>query len=220
MEMVHKVFSLEPAMHMLVVDDGSPDGTGQIVKDLQQEYSGKLHLIEREGKSGLGTAYISGFRWALEHNYQLVCEMDADFSHDPDDLVRLCAACTSDADMSVGSRYVEGGGVVDWTWDRKMLSYWASYYVRMVLGFQVKDTTAGFVCYSREVLEKLDLAGVRSIGYAFQVEMKYRVHKNGFKIQEVPILFKDRVKGTSKMSMNIFSEAVIGVWKMRSIKVK
>lgn len=218
--MVHKVFSLSPAMHLLIVDDGSPDGTGNLVKELQQQYSGKLHLIERMGKLGLGTAYLRGFKWAMDHNYEFICEMDADFSHNPDDLIRLCEACESRADMSVGSRYVQGGGVVDWTLDRKLLSFWASYYVRTVLGIKVKDTTAGFVCFRRSVLEKLDLDGVRSIGYAFQVEMKYRVIKNGFTIEEVPIMFKDRIKGTSKMSMNIFTEAVLGVWRMRRIKFK
>ena len=216
--MIRKVFSLQPSFHLLIVDDGSPDGTGAIVKEMQAEFPDRLHLIERMGKLGLGTAYIRGFKWAMERPYRFICEMDADFPHDPDDLIRLAKACEDGGDMSVGSRYVEGGGVVDWTWDRKMLSYWASYYVRSVLGIKVRDTTAGFVCYRDHVLKKLDLDGVRSIGYAFQVEMKYRVVKNGFRIQEVPILFKDRTKGTSKMSMNIFSEAVVGVWRMRRIK--
>lgn len=217
--MVQKVMSLEPAMHILVVDDGSPDGTGQIVKGLQVEFPGRLHLMEREGKLGLGTAYIAGFRWALERSYEYICEMDADFSHDPDDLVRLCDACEEGADMSVGSRYVKGGSVKDWTWERKVLSYCASLYVRSILMIGVRDTTAGFVCYSRKVLATLDLDAVRSIGYAFQVEMKYRVKKHGFVIKEVPITFKDRVKGNSKMSMNIFKEAMWGVVKMRGIRI-
>lgn len=219
MEIIRKVFSLVPAMHVLIVDDGSPDGTGQMVKDLQKQYDGALHLIEREGKLGLGTAYIAGFRWSMDRQYQYVCEMDADFSHDPDDLVRLCKACEEGADMSVGSRYVEGGSVKDWTLERKILSYCASLYVRTILWLNVRDTTAGFVCYTRKVLETLDLDAVRSIGYAFQVEMKYRVKKHGFTIEEVPITFKDRVKGNSKMSMNIFKEAMWGVVKMRGIKV-
>jgi dolichol-phosphate mannosyltransferase len=206
-------------MDILIVDDGSPDGTGDIVKELQKEFPGRLHLKERAGKLGLGTAYIAGFKWALGNDYRYICEMDADFSHDPDDLIRLCEACVNGADMSVGSRYVKGGSVKDWTLERKVLSYCASLYVRSILMIGVRDTTAGFVCYTRNVLATLDLDAVRSIGYAFQVEMKYRVKKHGFKIEEVPITFKDRVKGNSKMSMNIFKEAMWGVLKMRGIRV-
>lgn len=212
-----RVFVLDPPFDVLVVDDGSPDGTAGIVKDLQARWPGRLHLLERQGKQGLGTAYIAGFKWALQREYAFIFEMDADLSHDPDDLLRLYQACAEGADMSVGSRYVKGGQVKDWSWDRVLISYFASLYVRIVLWLGVRDTTAGFVCYRRKVLETIDLDDVRFIGYAFQIEMKYRTKLHGFSIREVPITFVDRVKGRSKMSMNIFQEAFWGVLKMRSI---
>ncbi|MCB0781778.1 MAG: polyprenol monophosphomannose synthase, partial [Flavobacteriales bacterium] len=180
-------------------------------------WPGRLHLLERQGKQGLGTAYIAGFKWALQREYAFIFEMDADLSHDPDDLLRLYQACADGADMSVGSRYVKGGHVKDWSWDRVLISYFASLYVRLVLWLGVRDTTAGFVCYRRKVLETIDLDDVRFIGYAFQIEMKYRTKLHGFTIREVPITFVDRVKGRSKMSMNIFHEAFWGVLKMRWI---
>ena len=213
-----RVFGLQPEFHVLVVDDGSPDGTAAIVKDLQAQWPDRLHMLERSGKLGLGTAYITGFKWAIERKYDFIFEMDADFSHDPNDLVRLYEACAKGgADMSVGSRYVDGGHVKDWSWDRVMLSYCASLYVRAILWLGVRDTTAGFVCYKRHVLERLPLDAIKFVGYAFQIEMKYRTKLAGFKIVEVPITFIDRVKGKSKMSANIFREAIIGVWKMKTI---
>jgi len=216
-KILRAVFSLEKEFHVLVVDDGSPDGTADIVKGLMaEEFAGKLHIEERAGKQGLGTAYIHGFNWALERHYGYVFEMDADFSHNPNDLPRLYEACANDgADMSVGSRYVAGGGVENWAWHRKMLSKYASVYVRMVLWIGIKDTTAGFKCYTRPVLEAIDFSGIRFIGYAFQIEMKYTALRLGFKIKEVPIRFVDRLEGESKMSMGIFKEAFSGVWKMR-----
>lgn len=217
-DIIGHVFRLVPEFHLLVVDDGSPDGTAAIVKRLQQQWPDRLHLIERAGKLGLGTAYITGFKWAIERKYDFIFEMDADFSHDPDDLVRLHAACAEGgADMSVGSRYVKGGEVKDWSWDRIMLSVGASLYVRSILWLGVRDTTAGFVCYRRHVLERLALDEIKFVGYAFQIEMKYRAKLAGFTITEVPITFIDRVKGKSKMSTNIFREAIIGVWRMRTI---
>lgn len=210
------VLRLEPEFHVLVVDDGSPDGTAAIVRVLQQREPQRVHLLEREGKLGLGTAYIAGFKWALERGYDYIFEMDADFSHDPDDLLRLFAACAQGgADMSVGSRYVKGGRVSDWAWNRIMLSWSASQYVRAVLWLGVHDTTAGFACYRANTLRALPLDEIHFIGYAFQIEMKYRVKLAGFRIREVPITFIDRVKGTSKMSANIFREAFLGVIKMR-----
>ena len=215
-EILAHVLGLRPEFHVLVVDDGSPDGTGDIVEDLRAEWPGRLHLMRRQGKLGLGTAYIAGFKWALERGYAHIFEMDADFSHDPNDLLRLYAACAEGgADMSVGSRYVRGGQVKDWAWHRILISYCASLYVRMVLWLGVRDTTAGFVCYSREVLAALPLDDIRFVGYAFQIEMKYRARLQGFTIKEVPITFIDRVKGRSKMSMGIFHEAFLGVIKMR-----
>lgn len=209
------VLRLDPAFDVLVVDDGSPDGTAALVKEAQGEAPSRLHLLERSGKLGLGTAYITGFKWALERGYGYVFEMDADFSHNPDDLVRLWKACADGADMSVGSRYVKGGRVKEWSWDRIVLSYCASIYVRAVLWLGVRDTTAGFVCYTRRVLEALPLDEVRFIGYAFQIEMKYRVRRLGFRIAEVPITFIDRELGTSKMNTSIFREAILGVLQMR-----
>jgi len=211
------VMSLQPCFDVLIVDDNSPDGTAGIVKHLQGEFNGRLHLLERAEKNGLGTAYIAGFKWCLERSYAYIFEMDADFSHRPDDLVRLYEACaTNGADMSVGSRYVKGGQVKDWSWNRVLLSYCASLYVRMILWLGVRDTTAGFVCYQRHVLEALPLDEIKFIGYAFQIEMKYRVRLKGFRIAEVPITFIDRAKGQSKMSSGIFKEAVLGVVLMRA----
>ena len=215
-EITARVLGLQPDFDILIVDDGSPDGTAAIVKDLQGGAQGRLHLLERSGKLGLGTAYIAGFKWALAKGYEHIFEMDADFSHNPDDLVRLYDACAKHGgDMSVGSRYVSGGRVKDWSWDRVLLSFCASIYVRMVLWLGVRDTTAGFVCYTRRVLEALPLDEVRFIGYAFQIEMKYRVRRKGFRIVEVPITFIDRERGTSKMNSSIFQEAIVGVLQMR-----
>lgn len=214
--MLRTVFSLSEGFEVLVVDDGSPDGTSAIVKGMQQEFEGILHILERSGKQGLGTAYIHGFEWALERGYDYIFEMDADFSHDPNDLERLLSACTDQGgDMSIGSRYCKGGKVENWPFTRWMMSYFASFYVRTVLWMNIKDTTAGFKCYSRKVLEAIDLNEIRFVGYAFQIEMKYTAYKLGFKIVEVPITFKDRELGQSKMSMSIFKEAFLGVFKMR-----
>ena len=214
--MVRKVFSLPKDFHLLIVDDGSPDGTASIVKELQKEFDGRLFIMERSGKLGLGTAYIAGFKWALARTYEYVFEMDCDFSHNPDDLVRLYAGCKEQGgDLSVGSRYVKGGGVENWPWHRLLISFGASIYVNTVLWLGVRDSTAGFVCYKRRVLEKINLDNIKFIGYAFQIEMKYKARRNGFKIVEVPIRFADRVLGTSKMSMGIFNEAIVGVLKMR-----
>lgn len=214
-KMVHTVFSLPREFELLVVDDGSPDGTAVKVKELQATYAGKLHIEERKGKLGLGTAYIHGFKWALARNYDYIFEMDCDFSHNPADLVRLLEACEQGADVAVGSRYVKGGNVSNWDMKRILLSYFASVYVRMILWIPVKDTTAGFKCYRRKVLESIELDQIRFMGYAFQIEMKYRAVKKGFKIVEVPIMFTDRVLGVSKMSTKIFKEAFIGVIQMR-----
>jgi dolichol-phosphate mannosyltransferase len=204
---------------MLIVDDGSPDGTAQIVKELQKQLSDRLFLIERSGKLGLGTAYIAGFKWAIANNYDYVFEMDADFSHNPDSLDALYNACAEGgADVSVGSRYTKGGRIENWPLMRKLISYGGSVYSRIILMFPVKDTTAGFVCYKRRVLEDLDLDNIQFIGYAFQIEMKYRSHRRGFKVVEVPITFTDRTEGTSKMSKGIVKEAMYGVWKMRQFK--
>jgi dolichol-phosphate mannosyltransferase len=214
--MIRKVFSLAHAFDILIVDDGSPDGTADIVKKLQSEFPARLHILERRGKLGLGTAYIAGFKWALQRHYAFIFEMDCDFSHNPDDLIRLHDACSSGkGDISVGSRYVKGGGVENWPWHRMLISGGAGIYVNVVLGLGVKDATAGFVCYTRKVLEKMNLDGIRFIGYAFQIEMKYKARKLGFRIVEVPIRFADRQFGTSKMSLGIFNEAFLGVLKMR-----
>ena len=210
------VFQLDVPFHVLVVDDGSPDGTADIVRSLQDEFSGQLHLKTRKGKLGLGTAYISGFEWALEHGYDYIYEMDADFSHNPKDLVRLRHACHAGmADVAVGSRYTKGGGVKNWPWDRLWLSYGASLYVRLITGMQVKDPTAGFKCYKKEVLESIDFSKIKFIGYALQIEMKFAAHTLGYRISEVPIIFSDRELGTSKMSAGIIQEAIFGVLKMK-----
>ena len=208
---------MEKSFDILVVDDGSPDGTAQIVRELMaSEFADRLFIIERSGKQGLGTAYIAGFKWALERHYGYVIEMDADFSHNPDDLPRLYAACHNDgADVSVGSRYVTGVNVVNWPMGRILMSYFASQYVRIVTGIPVHDTTAGFVCYRREVLETLELDKIRFKGYAFQIEMKYTAYKIGFKIKEVSVVFVNRQEGTSKMNGSIFSEAFFGVMRLR-----
>jgi dolichol-phosphate mannosyltransferase len=201
------------------LDDGSPDGTADKVKELQKEFTGKLHIEERKGKLGLGTAYIHGFKWALARDYDFIFEMDCDFSHNPKDLVRLLEACENGADVAVGSRYTKGGQVSNWPIGRILMSYFASVYVRMVLWLPVKDTTAGFKCYRKKVLQTVDLDAVRFMGYAFQIEMKYRAYKKGFKIVEVPIMFTDRVLGVSKMSTKIFKEAFVGVVQMRFMKM-
>lgn len=214
-KMIHTVFSLPRDFELLIVDDGSPDGTAAKVKELQKSYAGKLHIEERKGKLGLGTAYIHGFKWALARDYDYIFEMDCDFSHNPADLVRLLEACENGADVAVGSRYVKGGNVSNWDMKRILLSYFASIYVRMILWIPVKDTTAGFKCYKRKVLESIELDHIKFMGYAFQIEMKYRAVKKGFKIVEVPIMFTDRVLGVSKMSTKIFKEAFIGVIQMR-----
>lgn len=219
-DIITHVMGLEGGFHVLVIDDGSPDGTAAIVKDQQEKWVGRLHLLERSGKQGLGTAYLTGFKWALEHGYDYVFEMDADFSHNPDDLVRLWKACADEgADLSVGSRYCSGISVVDWPIGRIIMSYGASLYVRAILGMRVFDSTAGFVCYSRKVLETLDLDAVRMKGYGFQIEMKYTAYKLGFKVKEVPIVFVNRQKGTSKMSSGIFGEAFWGVIALRFRKI-
>ncbi|MDP4663125.1 MAG: polyprenol monophosphomannose synthase [Salibacteraceae bacterium] len=214
-KMVRKVFSLPEAFDLLIVDDGSPDGTAAIVKELQKEFQGNLHIEERTGKLGLGTAYIHGFKWGLNRHYQYLFEMDCDFSHNPDDLIRLYAAAKNGADVAIGSRYTKGGKVENWPVGRILMSYFASVYVRMVLWMNVMDTTAGFKCYRREVLENIDLDGVKFIGYAFQIEMKYRAWRKKYKLVEVPITFIDRVLGASKMSTGIFKEAFWGVLQMR-----
>ncbi len=213
---IEKIFSLTGGFHVLVIDDNSPDGTAAIVKSIQNNYPEKLHLIEREGKQGLGTAYIRGFKWALEHGYQYIFEMDADFSHNPDDLPRLYDACVDKgADLAIGSRYKSGVNVVNWPMGRVLMSYFASIYVRFITGMSIKDTTAGFKCYSRNVLESINLDKIRFKGYAFQIEMKYTAWKLGFNIVEVPIIFTDRKQGESKMSEGIFNEALFGVINMR-----
>ncbi len=212
---IDAVFQLPGNFHILIVDDNSPDKTAEIVKELQKKYTGKLHLLERPNKDGLGRAYISGFKWALKHQYEYIFEMDADFSHDPNDLPRLLKACEDGYDIAIGSRYVKEGKVENWPFGRILMSYFASVYVRMILWINIQDTTSGFKCYHRKVLETMDLDLIQFNGYAFQIEMKYYALKLGFKIKEIPITFKDRNQGQSKMSKAIFKEALIGVWKMR-----
>lgn len=212
---IRAVFGLSVPFHILVIDDNSPDGTANIVKTLQQEFPESLHLLERPGKQGLGRAYMAGFEWALAHNYDLVYEMDADFSHNPNDLVRLRQACLDGADVAVGSRYVSGVNVVNWPMGRVLMSYFASKYVRFVTGLPVADTTAGFKCYKKEVLQTIEMDKIKFVGYAFQIEMKFTAYKCGFKITEVPIIFVNRELGTSKMSGGIFSEALLGVIKLK-----
>ncbi len=215
-DIISAVMALEGNFHVLIIDDASPDGTAGIVKGLMDTYPDRLHLLERSGKLGLGTAYLTGFKWALEHGYDYIFEMDADFSHNPKDLLRLWKACSEEgADLAIGSRYCSGISVVDWPFSRIVMSYGASMYVRMILGMKVFDTTAGFVCYSRKVLEGIDLDDVRMKGYGFQIEMKYTAWKHGFKLKEVPIVFVNRQKGTSKMSGGIFGEAFWGVIGLR-----
>ncbi len=212
---IRYVFGLSHPFDILVIDDGSPDGTAQIVKGLQKEFT-QLHLIERSGKQGLGTAYITGFKWSLQQGYDYTFEMDADFSHNPDDLLRLHKACHEDgADLAIGSRYITGVNVVNWPMSRVLMSYYASVYVRLVTGIKVHDSTAGFVCYSRQLLSKMELDKIRFKGYAFQIEMKFTATKMGAKVTEVPIIFTNRVLGTSKMSGGIFSEAVFGVIRLK-----
>ena len=219
---IRAVTSLEKEFEVLVIDDGSPDGTADIVKRLMaDEFKGRVHLVERSGKLGLGTAYICGFKWALEHGYEYIFEMDADFSHAPADLPRLYAACHDEGyDVSVGSRYITGVHVVNWPIGRVLMSYYASAYVRTILGISLRDTTAGFVCWTRKVLETMSLDDVRFKGYAFQIEMKYTALRLGFKIKEVPVIFVNRELGTSKMSGGIFSEALFGVMKLRMTNFK
>lgn len=216
-KIIRAVFELPKSFHILIIDDGSPDGTASIVKGLmEEEFAGRLFLVERQGKLGLGTAYICGFKWALEHGYDFVFEMDADFSHNPEDLPRLYHACADEGfDVAVGSRYVSGVNVVNWPMGRVLMSYYASRYVQFVTGIPVRDTTAGFKCYRRRVLETVDLDAIRFKGYAFQIEMKFTAYKLGFKIKEVPVIFVNRREGTSKMSGGIFGEALFGVMRLR-----
>ena len=216
-KIIRAIFALEKAFHILVIDDGSPDGTAEIVhKLIDTEFQGQLFIEERSGKLGLGTAYIKGFKWALERDYQYVFEMDADFSHDPNDVPRLYSACADEGyDVAVGSRYVSGVNVVNWPIGRVLMSYFASMYVRIVTGFKIHDTTAGFKCYKRRVLETIELDKIRFKGYAFQIEMKYTAYKIGFKLKEVPVIFVNRREGVSKMSGGIFGEAFFGVMRLR-----
>lgn len=213
---IRAVLALEKVFHVLVIDDGSPDGTAEIVRGLQVEFPDRLFMVERKGKLGLGTAYICGFKWAIERKYDFIFEMDADFSHNPDDLPKLYAACSEQgADVAIGSRYCKGVNVVNWPLSRVLMSYFASVYVRVVTGMKIQDTTAGFKCYRREVLETIDLDHIHFKGYAFQVEMKFTAYKCGFKLVEVPIIFINRVLGVSKMNSSIFGEALFGVLKLK-----
>jgi dolichol-phosphate mannosyltransferase len=215
-KIIRKVISLPKQFNILIVEDSSPDGTGEIVKKLISEFPDRIFMEERMGKLGLGTAYIHGFRWAMAHNYEYIFEMDADFSHNPEDLVRLYAACKDQgADMAIGSRYINGVNVVNWPMGRVLMSYYASAYVRFITRMKIRDTTAGFKCYTKKVLETIDLDKIRFIGYAFQIEMKFTAWKHGFKIVEVPIIFTDRTEGQSKMSKGIFKEAILGVLSLK-----
>jgi dolichol-phosphate mannosyltransferase len=218
--MIERVMQYQEGYHLLIVDDNSPDGTSDLVVKLQSKFPDRLQLLKREGKLGLGTAYIAGFKWSIANNYQYSIEMDCDFSHNPDDLSRLVNTCENEnVDLAIGSRYCRGGKVQDWPMGRMLMSYFASVYVRMVLWIGVKDTTAGFKCYDNKVFEKIDLNNIPFKGYAFQIFMKYVVIRKGFKVKEIPILFKDRELGKSKMSKGIFKEAILGVLKMRTIKL-
>jgi dolichol-phosphate mannosyltransferase len=220
-KMIRKVFSLPKDFNLLIVEDNSPDGTGNIIKNLMPEFSDRLFILERKGKLGLGTAYIDGFRWALSNGYEYIFEMDCDFSHNPDDLFKLYTACAVEgADLAIGSRYIKGVNVVNWPMGRVLMSYGASMYVRLVLGLPIADTTAGFKCYTAKVLRTIDLNAVKFMGYAFQIEMKYTAWRLGFKIAEIPIIFTDRTEGTSKMSSRIFKEAFLGVMSLRFKKIK
>jgi len=212
---IRKVFSLEGNFNLLIVEDNSPDGTADIIKKLMQEFPEQLYIMERAGKLGLGTAYIDGFKWALAHGYMYIFEMDADFSHNPEDLVKLYHACKNGADLAIGSRYISGINVVNWPMGRVLMSYYASAYVRMITGMKIQDTTAGFKCYTRKVLETIDFDKIKFKGYAFQIEMKFTTWKFGFNIVEVPIIFTDRQQGKSKMSGGIFNEAIWGVMRMK-----
>lgn len=213
---IRTVLAFPEEFHILVIDDGSPDGTAQIVKGMQEEFAGRLHILERAGKQGLGTAYITGFKWSVQNGYDYIFEMDADFSHDPNDLPRLLAACRDEGyDAAIGSRYVSGVNVVNWPMGRVLMSYFASKYVHFITGLPIHDTTAGFMCYRREVLETIELDKIRFKGYAFQIEMKFTAYKCGFRIKEVPVIFVNRVLGTSKMSGGIFSEALFGVIRLK-----
>lgn len=213
-KIIRKVFSLPYLFEVLIIDDGSPDGTAQIVKGLQDEFPA-LHIEERKGKLGLGTAYIHGFKWALARKYEYIFEMDADFSHNPDDLIKLRDACVNGADLSIGSRYVKGVNVVNWPMGRVLMSYFASMYVRIITRINIQDATAGFKCYTRKVLETIPMEKIKFVGYAFQIEMKFTAIKYGFNVVEVPIIFTDRTEGTSKMSTRIFREAFLGVIQMK-----
>jgi dolichol-phosphate mannosyltransferase len=214
-KIIRKVFSLAIPFHVLIIDDGSPDGTADIVKNLQKEFSEQLYIEERKGKLGLGTAYIHGFKWALKHTYDFIFEMDADFSHNPEDLPRLREACLNGADVAIGSRYIKGVNVVNWPMGRVLMSYFASVYVRMVTGIAIQDATAGFKCYRKEVLQTIQLNNIKFVGYAFQIEMKFTAIKHGFNVVEIPIIFTDRTEGTSKMSPRIFREAFLGVIQLK-----
>lgn len=218
-KMTRTVMAFEKDFHILYVDDNSPDGTADKVIELQAEFPGRIHLEKRAGKMGLGTAYIHGFKWAISKKYDYVFEMDCDFSHNPNDLIRLYDACVDGADFSIGSRYCKGGKVSNWPLKRVLMSYFASIYVRMILFISIKDTTAGFKCYKRKVLETINLDGIHFKGYAFQICMKYAAVKHGFKVKEVPITFVDRLYGVSKMNSGIFKEAFFGVWEMRKMKL-
>ncbi len=214
-KIIRKVFSLSQPFHILIIDDGSPDGTATIVKKLFSEFLGKLHIEERNSKLGLGTAYIHGFKWALARSYAYIFEMDADFSHNPKDLIQLRKACVDGADLAIGSRYVKGVNVVNWPMGRVLMSYFASKYVRFITGIAIQDATAGFKCYKRKVLETIKLDQIKFVGYAFQIEMKFTAILHGFKVVEVPIIFTDRTEGTSKMSTRIFREAFLGVIQLK-----